>query len=649
MAIKVWRSSLCFPSPSPPPASALPPLLRVRVFHPPNHHTTIRHSDPAIEPHMESPQHIPPPESPPKLNDDILLSVLYLYSSLQAATSMMATCRFLYHEGAKIILRDTRLPFDAGISEDKALSLLCFIQAENLSRCSYVRALCVAMQPMPDVIAQSLVDLLPHMTSLESLSLTIEHALESYPSLLSMFASLQTIKYIHVMDAGERGCELVQSLQSQLVSAHIYFTPINPDASRRLYSTAAFHPLILLQRSAPTLKTLTCGFWFDMDPRIIISLPKVTYPNMHTFTLYKCLCPSLSPFIRSFPSLAHLSVDTNLASRWERSRLAGIQWAIHFQMSPTGESLSWKQLHDYTGRLVDLWILGLSCPIRRLVLEDAPAARAPLALTDVLAYARPTDLTIAFRNSSLTDVLGADCLSALRTEGASGLRCLSLVFELTARDRELDVGRALADIEATVCTLKLARLGIEMYDVGLDGSEESENDSEESQDDSEESQDDSEESQDESEEESQDGSEEIQETADELESTFHNQPTAAFGADAHVYAHAETSGTTAAAPVPDGTPPASLSEPLSLGERTLDEIDVPALAERLIRSIPTLRDAFISMQQPRRCGTEVRAVRVLTPPPGTWLPVGYPVYRDREVAGEKESGRRSSEMSEPNE
>ncbi|KAI1790248.1 hypothetical protein LXA43DRAFT_1182628 [Ganoderma leucocontextum] len=486
------------------------------------------------------------------LNDDVLLSVLSR-SSRQTAASMMATCHFLYHEGAKVILRDWPVAFDSIASEHKALSLLRFIQAEHFSRCSYVRKLYVSMQPMPAAIAQSLAGLVPRMTSLISLFLNIEQALESHRSLLSGFASLRSVKDL-VVNGSERSCELIQSLQSQLVSVQLYFSPYSPGSGQRLYLNAAFHPLIMLQRSVLTLKALFCGFWCDMDPRIFVSLPNVWYPNMHTLTLYECRNPQgLSPYIKSFPSLAHLIVEEN-GSLWDSdyAPLAGFQRNMNLAQqgtSSTGGTLSWKQLHDYTGRLVDLWFLGLSCPISRLRLEDTPTERPPHALTDVLGYARPTELTIAFRRCSLTDILKADFLGALCTGGASGMRRLTFLIELRGKDRDLDMGRALGDIGATISRLNLTHLDIRVNDDGLGESEEA--------------------------------------------------------ADKPVAPIANREGAPRAS--------ASASEPLSLGERTLEEFDVDAFIWRLLGSIRTLQDTLVSIQSPCRCGGAMRGARVKTP------------------------------------
>ena len=366
---------------------------------------------------------------------------------------MMATCHFLYHEGAKIILRDTTMSFEEGTSEDKVLALLRFIQAEDLSRCSHVRRLHVLMPTVPDTLVNALVHLVPRMTSLEVLFVSIEAALESHPGLLPALSSLQSLKTILVASAGERSCELLKAVRSQLAEAMIYF-----DSTRVAQtSKTAYHPLIMLQRSAPTLTTLVCGFLVDTNIQLVlVRPPEVTYPHLHTLILHECAPLSLFPYTACFPNLAHLCVKYNGPSLWEDGEPAGptnldmAQRQREMNLSLAGQlahasTPSQTPLPEYTGPLMDLWILGLTRPITRLTVEDAPAggARAPRALSDVLAYARPTELSLIFRGCALADVLRTDFLGALASEGAEGLRSLMVAVWVREGDRALDVGRAL--------------------------------------------------------------------------------------------------------------------------------------------------------------------------------------------------------------
>ncbi|PIL24813.1 hypothetical protein GSI_12699 [Ganoderma sinense ZZ0214-1] len=508
-------------------------------------------------PPLQSPQSTPPAQLP-TLHDDILLAVLSC-SSRQTIISMMATCHVLYHEGAKIILRNWPVALESVGSEHKARSLLRFLQAEQLSRCSYIRNLYVSMQPMPTAIAKSLADLLPRMTSLRSLFLDIEQALRYHPSLFSAFAALPSIEDL-VVTGGERSCELIQSLPSHLVSAQLFFTPPNEEARQRLFSNPAFHPLVMLQRSAPTLKTLTCGFWCDINPRVLFSLPRVSYPNMHTFVFYESRSPTLAPYAKSFPRLAHLAVaETSLKPRWlpAHSQLAARERNLNLARSCSRDAPSWTRLCDYTGRLVDLWFLGLSCNIPRLILDDTPAERPPLALTDVVACARPRELSITFSRCSLTNVLDSDLLNALGTEGGSHLRRLALSIELDAEDRDLDVGQALDDIAAGISRLNLTHVRIELNDLGLAKPDKG------------------------------------------AGATKTRSP-----GPAHTWMF-EVESATAAPNSSNGAGAllsrvlASVPTPVSQAARhPLDEFNVQAFMSRLALSIPTLQDAFVSIQSP---------------------------------------------------
>ena len=402
---------------------------------------------------------------------------------------MMATCHFLYHEGAKSILRDTTMSFEERTSEKNALSLLRFIQAEDLSRCSYIRTLHVMTPSLPAAIADALIQLVPRMTSLKVLFVAIESAIKSHPDLLPAFSSLKNVENILVANAGKRSLELLRTIQSPLVEAEIYFTS-KPTIGRdpAPSSKDEFHPLVLLQRCAPTLTTLVLGRLVDSNIKLVfIRPPDVVFPNLHTLVLRDCVALTLAPYIKAFPNLTHLCVRYEDADPWG-DVLPGAPpppgfgpsqlWQREMNMTlpgrldlPLSGSLSgsgsgsgsggapraWTRLEEYTGPLTDLWTFGLTCRIARLTLDDAPATRTPGALADVLAYARPRELSIVFRRCALTDVLEADFLGALGTGGAAGLRCLMFSVWVREGDRGVDVGGVL------VRTHLLARLATVGY------------------------------------------------------------------------------------------------------------------------------------------------------------------------------------------
>ena len=354
----------------------------------------------------------------------------------------MATCSFLYHEGAKVILRD---PVILSGSEEKVLALLRFIQAEGFSRCSYVRSLFIDMDIMPESVAQILADLVPRMSELCCLCLNRdpERMFESYPYLLPTFAGLRCLKTLWITVLGERCLEMTRTLQSELVVANIRLPPIE---LLDLSAHAASHPILTLKQSAASLTHLFCQCLFDASGELTFSPPEVVYPKLRTLRLYDQFPLNPIPFIKSFPNLVsfHMEsaphregMDTG-SFRVQREVNLGLQHS-----SQDGQVFRWKHLQEFTGHLGYLWTLGLACSIPRLFLEDTPALRPSSALTDVLAYAQSTHLTIVFENHSLTDVLRGGLLDALRSDGASGLRTLTFVVDLMADDRNLDIGHAL--------------------------------------------------------------------------------------------------------------------------------------------------------------------------------------------------------------
>ncbi len=367
------------------------------------------------------------------LNIDILLEILSI-SPPNTATSIMATCRILYHEGAKVVLRS---PVDLDGSEEEALARLRFVQAENLSRCPYVRALAIVMRTVPDSVAKILTELVPRMTRLQRLGLAGDQIFESYPHLLPTFASLRSVKTLLVVNAGEQCCEMIRTFQSEVVSAAISFHPIQ---AAILSLSMLCHPIVMLKRSAATLQTLSCEFLCNINLKLVVSPSQIAYPNLRTLSFTNSIYFNPAPFIRAAPNLAHLIVDRTIVPESGLLSRTDLQRATNLQLQDG--STQWKYLLDFTGRVVDLWMLGLACRIPHLILQDAPAARPSLALTEVLEYARPMHLQISYRDS-LSEVLVTDLLGALRSEGAAGLKRLIVVVDLTAADRGLDVGRAL--------------------------------------------------------------------------------------------------------------------------------------------------------------------------------------------------------------
>ncbi|PIL30123.1 hypothetical protein GSI_07700 [Ganoderma sinense ZZ0214-1] len=171
----------------------------------------------------------------PNVNMDIMLAILS-HSPPKTATSIMETCRFLYHEGAKVILQQ---PVFLWGSESQILALLRFIQAEGLSRCSYLRNLVIIIQ------------------------------------------------------ISERVANIQPGRPSELVAADVNF-----DFSTHS-SAALSHPFHLLQRSVSTLQRLayTSSGHPDID-NTASQYPQIIYPEVRNLVLGRSgVVPNLTSYI----------------------------------------------------------------------------------------------------------------------------------------------------------------------------------------------------------------------------------------------------------------------------------------------------------------------------------------------------------------
>ena len=89
-----------------------------------------------------------------KLTYDTLLHVISLTGYAKESVQLVATCRILYHEGAKIALKKPVTIYN----EEQLASFLQFLRTENLSRCRFLRQLDLwALEPESEHV-QELID-----------------------------------------------------------------------------------------------------------------------------------------------------------------------------------------------------------------------------------------------------------------------------------------------------------------------------------------------------------------------------------------------------------------------------------------------------------------------------------------------------------
>ena len=338
----------------------------------------------------------------------------------------------------------------------------------------------------------------------------------------------------------------------------------------------------------------------------LLFVSNTVYPNVTDLVLHINNPPSATPYVGAFnPNLTHLRMEDKRTvfeetlqfslSVIRRSFELMAQDQVGHSLAGYGEPYAWKNIQTYTGALADLWALGVTCPIYRLIPTDVPGVRHPRALTEVLASARPIHLTITLENQPLTNVLDSELLDALCSDGASGLSSLRLVIDLMVGDvdKDIDIGHTLV----SSAPLLLLPQSIGVRDVGWRLT--------------------------------------FSTSQTRFETVFSGlrlkdlqlvmrdiaPPETSNGQSAtlveDVYGNIAPKRADAAQATPcdpiEGTPSLPHHDEVgdshasfTLAERTLEGFDVHAFVRRLSISIPTLQKAIVSIGRPRRCGGDSR-------------------------------------------
>ncbi|KAI0657922.1 hypothetical protein C8Q70DRAFT_1055302 [Cubamyces menziesii] len=374
---------------------------------------------------------------------DILLGIIALCSP-RDISSLMQTCRFLYEESPKILLRET-VPLKTSI---QLSGFLTFLRAQE-GRLAFVRSLRFELLDWEDEGVPEFFIHLPLMLNLHSLHLTHgERLFQRDPDVVDIIAEIPSLQELTVHHAGFETTRLLKCLQSHLVCVDIDFGDLDDYPffqTIREEQYPPFHPLLILSHSMASLTKLVLRQWYTHSE--ITPDPDLLYPNMRELEIHNSGLPLIAPFVRACPNLWHLVHRAGLESRGHplsttetSSLLEG--YAAHRAHNISQQASfdrTWDQLHSFSGDLAGLYVLGLTCPIERVTLhlncEDWPAMLGPS-----LFYARPRYLEIRDlegRSSTNGDASGwRESLRALLSgEVGSRMEQFSGMSDILAEDQ----------------------------------------------------------------------------------------------------------------------------------------------------------------------------------------------------------------------
>ncbi|KAI9068419.1 hypothetical protein FKP32DRAFT_1618713 [Trametes sanguinea] len=466
--------------------------------------------------------------SQPRLPGDILLEILAAAETPYAAR-MMAVSRFLYVEGAKVILRRPIYLY----REKELVKFLAFLDTD-LHRLDFVHTLDIrlhtvnedvfvkflgALYNMPNIrslsialhsrtqlhqvlaildmraqnseypglyevlhsltldifgleapSANKLVRALPRMCNLRSLSIASgDLLLEVHPDLASAFSAITSLKSFQMGYTHDHGISLLQNLRSQLVSVNLNFLPIGGGLAFFDFVSDVellqLHPVALLAHSQASLEKLDAFGWTTHS-----ALPPnvdCVYPKMRHLDLEHTSIPLTMPYIRAYPNLTHLRYETSECEMVDSESTALHDHQHRLNVADQlASGLTWRCLQDFHGSVVDLYMLGLTCRIERVYLQVVHP-KVFYQLAAALAHAQPRHLELSNWPGKPTGP-DEETFTIMRGQGASRLESLHFTAGLGQGDEGVDFPVLMENLKDSLSHSSLRDLKAKIRLSGLD-------------------------------------------------------------------------------------------------------------------------------------------------------------------------------------
>ncbi|RDX45985.1 hypothetical protein OH76DRAFT_1558656, partial [Lentinus brumalis] len=295
------------------------------------------------------------------LNHDVLRSIFWLLDNVSLLL-VMRTSPAIYWLALEVLLaRGVTLK-----SEEATSSFCAFMSAQDFSRAPLIRKfLELSFSTLSPTTAQALCSTLRRTTRLRKISIRdVDTLFRTAPELVQVLAELQYLEEVDVVAQKWTDCVLIflATLRSRLTHLNVQFpSSLTPDNCGR---SSEIIPIELLQRSAHTLRhirieNVTLSAWAD------IVLPQVVHLHATAVQL-----PSTDVLARTLPNLVTLIVEEVY---WDPEEPVDVDTAAarrcqnHYRQERYG---SWPCLEWVTGPVVEVFSLGLVCPVYTLILES---------------------------------------------------------------------------------------------------------------------------------------------------------------------------------------------------------------------------------------------------------------------------------------
>ena len=239
------------------------------------------------------------------------------------------------------------------------------------------------------------------------------------PELSTSIASLKTLDFLTVDDAGDKTVMMLRALRSSLTKVEVHFDlDVGPSVREDR------DPLSYLHRSQDTLRCIS------LRSSISSPTPAACYRNVRILTLNYVEIPTTRHFIQAFPNLQCLRA-TECKSIHDPDPDAAVERQRDLNVAEQALDGSWSGMTLYKGSIFILYVLGLGCQVSHIyVHDDDRDGMEPRQIRAVLGDTRPLHLTIMVHGVEYFLALAHDFVELSGSREFKMLASLSLEFQL---------------------------------------------------------------------------------------------------------------------------------------------------------------------------------------------------------------------------
>ena len=407
----------------------------------------------------------------PFLNFDVLFVVMEALDPVDVSR-MMRTCWTLYRSGARHILGAQR-----GVHihrHDRVLPFYHFMLAEKGARFKFLRKLVLSSPDLCETKAEALIVILKRTTHLEVLELRgVENTLNSATNLPDAVASLTSIRSMNLSEACMTTCNMLHSIQTPLKTLRLSYVEFvdGPFADVPFFyqfdthqERAAYHPLSVCAKLAPTLESLHLSFTHADLPQLPDPLSAPAYPHLHMLVLQEDW-PLIGPYIAATPNLTRLVLAS--ATNGEPGDVYDEEPTIVSDCRGVNRRAqladgSWNNLREVCGSPVEVYICGLVCRVPKLSLFGILESHLDI-LPDIVNDMQPEELDLGV-HADLFKSADNSIPELLLHAGCAEVKRLTVTITVGRKDNGMNLDNTMvcSSPQAFLDALLLTRCGTDI-------------------------------------------------------------------------------------------------------------------------------------------------------------------------------------------